>query len=81
VQALTDEQRKQLDIASGGVLITQVRPGPAAHAGIMPGDVVLKVGSKQSHRSRAVCLAGTRPTAWQAMAFLIQRQQGVYLWQ
>lgn len=76
IQALTDEQRKQLDIASGGVVITQVKPGPAAHAGIVPGDVVLKIGSKQvTDPEQFVSLVRDLPQG-KPIAFLIQRQQG-----
>jgi serine protease Do len=76
VQALTDAQRQQLDVASGGVLITQVKAGPAAHAGILPGDVVLKVGSKSiTDPEQFVSLIKDLPRG-KPVAFLIQRQQG-----
>ncbi len=76
VQALTDAQRKQLDIGSGGVLITQVKPGPAARAGIQPGDVVLKIGGKEiKDPEHFVSLVRDLPRG-KPIAFLIQRQQG-----
>jgi serine protease Do len=76
VQALTDAQRQQLELVSGGVLITQVKAGPAAHAGIMPGDVVLKIGSKQVvDPEQFVSLVKDLPRG-KPVAFLVQRQQG-----
>lgn len=40
----TDSQRAQLDLPkTGGALITGVKPGPAADAGIRPGDLILRV--------------------------------------
>ena len=44
--ALTEQQRKQRNIAAGGVLITKVDPSSdAADKGLQAGDIVLKVGS------------------------------------
>jgi serine protease Do len=45
VSDLTPQQRKQLQVASGGVLVQAVEPGIAADAGIRPGDVILSVNS------------------------------------
>lgn len=75
VQALTDAQRKQMDISSGGVLIAQVNPGPAARAGIQAGDVVLKIGGKSvEDPERFIALVRQLP-AGKPVAFLIQREQ------
>jgi serine protease Do len=46
IAPLTDDLRKQLDVPTGGVLIAEVRPGPAARAGIQRGDVLLKIDGK-----------------------------------
>lgn len=76
VQALTDAQRKKLDVQSGGVLIAQVNAGPAARAGIQAGDVVLKIGSKQvTDPEQFVSLVKDLPVG-KPVAFLIQRDQG-----
>jgi serine protease Do len=45
VSALTPEQREQLQVAKGGVLVRQIGKGPAADAGIERGDVILRVGN------------------------------------
>jgi serine protease Do len=47
IQPVTQELSAQLGVAPGkGVLIAEVYDGPAAAAGIKPGDVVLEVGGK-----------------------------------
>ncbi|MCW9089233.1 MAG: DegQ family serine endoprotease [Gammaproteobacteria bacterium] len=47
VGELSSAQRKELDLASGGVLVQQVEEGPASRAGIRRGDVIIKLNSKQ----------------------------------
>ncbi|MGC3982585.1 MAG: DegQ family serine endoprotease [Steroidobacteraceae bacterium] len=75
VQPLTDAQRKQLDIASGGVLIAQVAAGPAARAGVQAGDVVLRVGNKMvTDPEQFISLVRELPRG-KPVALLIQRQQ------
>jgi len=44
VKDLTADQRNQIDEPTRGVLVTDVGAGPAANAGIRPGDVILAVG-------------------------------------
>lgn len=46
VADLTDERRKELDIAKNGVEITNVESGAAMSAGIRRGDIVLKLDNK-----------------------------------
>jgi serine protease Do len=38
---LTEDQRYQLDIPEGGVLIDELTDGPAAQAGLAEGDVIM----------------------------------------
>jgi serine protease Do len=46
VRPLTEEERKQADVAAG-LLVEKVSNGPAAHAGIQPGDVILSVNGEK----------------------------------
>lgn len=46
LESLSTAQRRELDLDQGGVRVTEVAEGPAAAAGVQPGDVILAVGSK-----------------------------------
>jgi serine protease Do len=46
VADLDANQRDKLGVKNGGVIITDVRPGKAAEAGVQEGDVVLQVNRK-----------------------------------
>jgi serine protease Do len=56
LRALTPEERKEAEV-SGGLLVENIEDGPAARAGIQPGDVILsvngeKIANVQQLRSR-----------------------------
>jgi serine protease Do len=41
VSDLTAEQRAELEVREGGVLVAEVKEGPASRAGVRQGDVIL----------------------------------------
>lgn len=43
VEAVPSELRQQLDLKKGGVIVKEVTDGPAADAGILRGDILLKI--------------------------------------
>lgn len=47
VDVLAPEQREALGAPGGGVLVTQVEPGPAQEAGLAPGDIITKLGQRE----------------------------------
>jgi serine protease Do len=47
VSDLSPEQRDELGVQQGGVLVTRVKPGAAAEAGVREGDVVMEVNRQK----------------------------------
>ncbi|MEJ2643332.1 MAG: DegQ family serine endoprotease [Gammaproteobacteria bacterium] len=73
VGALTADQRKQSGVAEGGVLVQDVKDGPAAEAGMRPGDVILMVrGTKIKSVDQFRKLVDGLP-AGESVALLVQR--------
>ena len=76
VSDLTKEQQQELDITDHGVLIDQVREGPAQVAGIKPGDVLLLLNNQQvKNRNHFDELVTTLPKG-KSVPVLIQRRGG-----
>lgn len=77
VSELDDEQRDQLKLPENGVLVSKVMPGPAYHAGIRPGDVILMLngvtvkGADHFHEIVDQIPAGER-----SIAALVHRRSG-----
>jgi serine protease Do len=76
IAPIPDAVREQLELKSGGVLVAEVRPGPAARAGIDEGDVILKldgkeVGSPEQFTKQVKELPRGKP-----ISVLVQKQQG-----
>ena len=69
VRALTDEEKKEAELANG--LVVEQASGPAAQAGIRQGDVILAVNGKPV-KSAADLRAAT--SKGKVVALLIQRE-------
>lgn len=52
VTELTPQQRKELDLNDGGVMVDQIEDGAAADAGIQRGDVIAKLNNKNITNSK-----------------------------
>lgn len=74
VSELTETQRQQLDVAEHGVIVQQVKQGPAYDSGVQKGDVILRI---QNNVVRDMVdfdkIVKTLPTG-QSIAILIQRR-------
>ncbi len=53
VIGLSDEQRQELEIARGGVLVEKLESGAAAEAGIQRGDVIVKLNNRDVSDARS----------------------------
>ncbi len=74
VANLTDEQREQLQVMKNGILVRDVKPGPAQNAGIQQGDVILRIGNQViGDVSDFDRIAGQLPVG-KSIAVLIQRR-------
>jgi serine protease Do len=71
VQDLTPAQRAQLDV-KGGVVVGAAK-GPAARAGIQPGDVVLAINGEQVESATQFAALIDKAPQGRPLALLIQR--------
>jgi serine protease Do len=76
VGELDSEQRNQIGLEQGGVIVQEVKPGAAERAGIGPGDVILMFDNKpvQSAMQFGEMLEGIEPG--RSVAVLVQRGDG-----
>jgi serine protease Do len=74
VSELTKDQRKLLDVDKNGVLVQDVRQGPALDAGIHKGDVILRINNNIIRDESGFDKIVKKLTAGQSFAVLIQRQ-------
>ncbi len=74
---LTDAQREQLELPkTGGALITGVKPGPAAEAGIRRGDVILRVQDQPVRDAKHLADLVNGLPKGKTVAVLVQRRAG-----
>ena len=70
------DQRKELEIAKGGVLVTDVQPGPAMRAGVRGGDVIMKVAGEDVSDARHFAKLVKALPVGKNIAVLVQRGAG-----
>ena len=73
VADLSPEQRAQIGIDSGGVVVTAVGDGPAADAGIRRGDVLLRLGGTEIRNSRQLRELVAKTPADKPIPILVRR--------
>jgi serine protease Do len=74
VSGLTAEQRKLLEVAENGVLVQNVRQGPAYDVGIRKGDVILRIQNNIIRDVSGFDKIVKELPSGQSVAVLIQRQ-------
>ncbi|HVT35873.1 MAG TPA: PDZ domain-containing protein, partial [Nevskiaceae bacterium] len=65
--------RRKLKTPSGGVLVEEVRNGPAAVAGLRPGDVILQIAGQEVDSPDRFSEVAGRLTPGQTVPMLVQR--------
>jgi serine protease Do len=76
VSDLTAAQRDQLGIKQGGALVTDVKPGPAAEAGVREGDVVLEVNRNKISDAQSFSALVKKQPKDESTLLLIRRDGG-----
>jgi serine protease Do len=76
IAPVPEQLREKLDLKTGGVLIAEVRPGPASRAGIESGDVILRLDGKEvTGPDQFANLVKALPRG-KPVAALVQKQEG-----
>ena len=76
VSDLTPVQRQELGIETGGAYVDEVRPGPAAAAGIQQGDVILMLNSQSIAGAAQLLEQLDGLEAGRSVAVLVHRDDG-----
>jgi serine protease Do len=76
VSSLSAEQREQLEVKQNGVLVQDVKPGPAADAGIRRGDVILRIQDQTIKDVKQFNELVKGLPKGKAIALLVQRHGG-----
>jgi len=73
---LTPEQRTQLEIKEGGVIVQQVLPGVARSAGVRRGDVILMINNIDVKDAKQFAEVSADLPAGKSLPLLVQRRGG-----
>jgi serine protease Do len=71
---LTADQRRQAQVVSGGVLVSDVVDGPALRAGVRAGDVLLQINGQQVDSVQRLSEVVSRLTPGGNVPLLVQRR-------
>lgn len=71
---LTADQRRQAQVVTGGVLISDMADGPALRAGVRAGDVLLQINGQQVDSVQRLAEVVSRLTPGDNVPVLVQRR-------
>ncbi|MEK6805554.1 MAG: DegQ family serine endoprotease [Pseudomonadota bacterium] len=74
VKSLTTEQRGREQVASGGVRVVEVNPGPGREAGLRVGDIILTFGGKEVDTAQKLEEIASQLNPGKAVPMLVQRE-------
>ena len=73
VANLSDKQRKQADVGKLGVKVQSVGKGPAANAGIRPGDIILNIDHQDVHNTKDILSISKQLKNDKSVPILVER--------
>ncbi|MGE0386902.1 MAG: DegQ family serine endoprotease [Gammaproteobacteria bacterium] len=76
VRDLGDSQRRELNVDEGGVLVEDVKDGPAKKAGVRPGDVLLQIDNQVVRNAAHLRELTPKLPAGKSVPLLVQRRGG-----
>lgn len=80
VTEIPTAQRRELGLGERGVLVQSVEPGPAARAGVMPGDIILQINHQDVTNARSLAKIARELPEDKPVPLLVQRGESpVYL--
>lgn len=74
VRPLTVEERNSAQVVSGGLMVTEVRDGPAARAGVRTGDILVQLAGQEVDTLARFAEVVDRLTPGQTVPVLVQRR-------
>jgi serine protease Do len=74
VRSMSADERSKAQVLDGGVMVTGVGNGPAARAGVRPGDVLLQISGQQIDSPDRLAVVVSRLTPGATVQVLVQRR-------
>jgi serine protease Do len=76
VANLDEKQREQYGIAEGGVLVANIKQGPASASGMRPGDIIMSIDNQKINNAKQFLDIAKELDVNKAIPVLVQRGEG-----